>query len=343
VINPTSGKDYIKSVVVEALDLESKTIKSSTTEQTITPTSGKDGISSITVSPIVLETKSITQNGTYTPSQGKDGFDSVTVNVSGEEEPDLLYTYRSKSVITAEDLAGFTEIPEAMFYNDKNLISIDIPEGVRSIGESAFYGCTNLCHVGLPSTLRTIGGRAFQNCSSLYELHIPDGCALNGSYCIAGTKIKKIDLYYGYGGLYNASSLSGASNIESVFIKSDFVNFSYQFPINSFYELDFSGATNLTTISNSLFSNGDASILSIYLPDSVTTLVGRVFYGCLGIEEFSLPSGITTFSGSNPFYGCSNLEKIYVRGNSSCSTANTLSGLTPSNYNNAEIIYTVSE
>ena len=343
VINPTSGKDYIKSVTVEPMELETKTVKSTTTQQTIQPTAGKDGISEIIVEALELETKTITQNGTYTPTTGKDGFSEVTVNVSGEEEPDLLYTYRNKSVITAEDLAGFTEIPDRMFYSDSNLISIDIPEGVKSIGEYAFSGCSRLCHVELPSTLRSIKGGAFSNCSSLYELHIPDSCALNGYQCIVGTKIKKIDLYYGYGGAYNEGSLSGASNIESVFIKSDFVNFSYQFPINSFYELDFSGATNLTTISNKLFSNGNANILSIYLPDSVTTLVGQVFYGCSGIEEFSLPSGITTFSGSNPFYGCSNLEKIYVRGNSSCSTANTLSGLTPSDYNNAEIIYTVSE
>ena len=84
-ITPSSGKNGITEVTVEAIDTEQKTVKSTTSSQTITPTSGKF-IDEITVSPISLESKTTTilQNGTttITPSQNYDGISQVEVNVS---------------------------------------------------------------------------------------------------------------------------------------------------------------------------------------------------------------------------------------------------------------------
>lgn len=77
-VTPSSGYYGLSSVVVNPYVLDSKTVKSSTSKQTVT--SSKDGLSSVTVEPYVLDSKTVdpsTNNITVTSS--KDGLSSVTV------------------------------------------------------------------------------------------------------------------------------------------------------------------------------------------------------------------------------------------------------------------------
>lgn len=112
VITPTSPKNGITQVTVNAVDNtidqnitsgniksgvsilgvngsvvelqgETKTVKSTTTSQTVLPSSGKNGITEITVSPIDLETKSVTPSTsaqTINPTSGKDGISQINVS-----------------------------------------------------------------------------------------------------------------------------------------------------------------------------------------------------------------------------------------------------------------------
>jgi len=366
IITPTAGK-YIDSITVEAIELENKTVKSTTTEQTIQPTSGKDGISEITVealkyqekvvnpstesqeitpdtgydalskvtvNPIDLEDKTITKNGVYT-SEIKSGFGEVTVDV--KDETDLLYTYRNKNVITAEDLAGFTAISSHMFENDTNLVSIDIPEGVMTIEESAFYGCTNLVHVGLPSTLTKIGLNAFNNCTSLYKINIPNDCTYS-TVCFYNTPLREITCKRTSG--FTITSEVSSSYTEIVNIAEGVTETRYTVNSASVYQLNL--PSTLKTFGDSSLTN-NYCISSLTFPDSVISIKNYAIRNCYGLKSISLPSGITTFepsaiTNSNPF-----LKIIYVRGNSSCTTAATLSALTPSQLNNATVVYLENE
>lgn len=79
-----SGKTAVSKGVklTGTLGTETKTVKSTTSSQTVTPTAGKL-INEITVSPIDLETKTVTpttSSQTITPSVNKDGISEVTVN-----------------------------------------------------------------------------------------------------------------------------------------------------------------------------------------------------------------------------------------------------------------------
>lgn len=77
-VTPSSGYYGLSSVVVNPYDLDSKTVKSSTSRQTVT--SSKDGLSSVIVEPYVLDSKTVdpsTNNITVTSSN--DGLSSVTV------------------------------------------------------------------------------------------------------------------------------------------------------------------------------------------------------------------------------------------------------------------------
>ena len=77
-VTPSSGYYGLSSVTVDPYVLDSKTVKSSTSRQTVT--SSKDGLSSVIVEPYVLDSKTVdpsTNNITVTSS--KDGLSSVTV------------------------------------------------------------------------------------------------------------------------------------------------------------------------------------------------------------------------------------------------------------------------
>lgn len=76
-ITPTTGK-LINEIIVEPMDLETKNVTPSLTAQTILPTSGKDGISQINVggasSHLMSISDTITSNGTYYFNSGIEGI-----------------------------------------------------------------------------------------------------------------------------------------------------------------------------------------------------------------------------------------------------------------------------
>lgn len=64
-------------------NIESKTVKSSQTQQTITPPDGVDGFNPVIVSPFTLQSKTVspsTSQQVVKPDTGKDGLSQVTVN-----------------------------------------------------------------------------------------------------------------------------------------------------------------------------------------------------------------------------------------------------------------------
>ena len=81
-VSPDSGYDGFSSVTVSPIKLQSKPVSPLTTTVKVFPDTGYDGLSSVVVNAAPLETKNITHAGTFTPSSGKVGFSQVTVNDS---------------------------------------------------------------------------------------------------------------------------------------------------------------------------------------------------------------------------------------------------------------------
>lgn len=89
----------------------------------------------------------------------------------------------SVTAVTAEDLAGFTEIRPYAFAGCENLVSIEIPDSVTVIGDSAFYGCSALTTVQINETsnLSRIEETAFSSANLLESFYVPKTVSYIGS------------------------------------------------------------------------------------------------------------------------------------------------------------------
>ena len=142
--------------------------------QVISKSSGKDGMTQVT----------ITKPSTMVPANIKKGVNigGVTGTYEGESSggsSDKLAKLVDGTIteVTAEDLAGATQIRSYSFRECKSLTSVTIGNGVSSIGSSAFYGCSGLTSVIIGNSVTSISESAFQKCIGLTSITIPDSVA----------------------------------------------------------------------------------------------------------------------------------------------------------------------
>ena len=76
--------------------------------------------------------------------------------------------------VTADDLAGVTEIPRYLFEGCSQLKRVEIPSNITSIGYYAFVNCTSLERVVLMSkTPPTIQAGIFNGCPNTCKYAVP--------------------------------------------------------------------------------------------------------------------------------------------------------------------------
>lgn len=170
--------------------------------------------SEINISDTLPQEKSVeaTENGIVEvePDEGY-SLKKATVHVNVPILENKLASLIDGSIteITAEDLAGVTEIVDYALYNRSELKNITIPDTVTNIGISACEGCSKLetvimsnnvtsiskkmfdhCfelkNITLPDIVTNIGERAFYLAKNLKELNIPDSVTSLYSSCFAG-------------------------------------------------------------------------------------------------------------------------------------------------------------
>ena len=153
---------------------------------------------------------------------------------------------------------GVTIIGNSAFSNCSSLTSITIPDSVISIDRSAFSGCSNLTSINVPDSVTTIGNSAFSNCSSLTDVIIGNGVTSVGNSAfyncpIENAKIPTIAISY----ITN-------NNLKNVEI------------------------TSGDSIGEYAFKNC-SSIISVIIPNSVTSIGVGAFYGCSMLENLTIP------------------------------------------------------
>ena len=189
-----------------------------------------------------------------------------------------------------------------------SLTSITIPNSITSIGNSAFSGCSSLTSITIPNSVTSIGNSAFSGCFSLTSITIPNSVTSIGNSAFSGCVFTKENFI-------NNSSLNPETNnywgatiadyeIDGLFIRNDTVIYCKR------YVISITIPNNVTSIGNSAFS-GCSSLTSITIPNSVTSIGNSAFSGCSSLTSITIPNGVTSI-GDRAFYKCSSLTTITI-------------------------------
>lgn len=161
---------------------------------------------------------------------------------------------------------GVNRIGDACFSYCQNLTSVLFPETVRTIGNLAFYGCRNLTLVCLAEGLETLGHNPFLNCEKLSKIRIPQS-----------VKPSRNVYFHGCHALADADGFVIVNHVlhdyvgaqEELFIPND-----------------------VRVIANGALQ-GKNNLQTVWIPDSVETLGGNVFWSCRGLRRLHIPQSVT--------------------------------------------------
>lgn len=166
------------------------------------------------------------------------------------------------------------------------LTSVSLPKGITSIDDYVFYGCTDLVSVECASPLSAIGSNSFAKCSSLVDFELPTTIQSIGSYAFFECSSLAIDVIIPNVTKIESATFDGCSKITNVQL-----------------------SNQCEAIAS--FAFAETSISEITLPTTLKELGYGAFRGTL-LKTLTIPSSVTTCSGSELVKNCSELESIYV-------------------------------
>lgn len=205
---------------------------------------------------------------------------------------------------------NLTEIGIYTFLGCTSLAEIDMPDSVTEIDWSAFKDCTSLSKVKLSNNLTKIENRVFSGCTSLKEIAIPDGVTEIDYSAFSGcTSLQEITIPDSVTTVYD-TAFSNCTSLESITIGSGVENLGNGW-IDSCRRL----ANIIVSPENKTYSsvdgvlfNKDKSELLAYpignkrssytIPDGVTKIDQKAFYGCRYIETLTIPVSVAEIEAS---------------------------------------------
>ena len=233
------------------------------------------------------------------------------------------------------------EVPRFLCWECDNLEEIKIPSNINTIRRAAFSGCKSLYRIILPEYLTEIEPFVFDRCASLRQiitemknpfelsenfsgltylegsLIVPLGCKDAYAKCKGWDDFINVQEYIVFSDLLvkekclsnwdldkneyftdkEASSVYSLGNV-----------FSELNSIGNFEELKY--FISLKEIGDYAFYKCD-NLISIILPDSVSSIGNSAFEGCKKLDNISFPESVTTI-GSHAFSGCESLAGVLV-------------------------------
>ncbi|MCH5241143.1 MAG: leucine-rich repeat protein [Muribaculaceae bacterium] len=190
-----------------------------------------------------------------------------------------------QSLVTINLPDSLTSIGNGTFYECISLTSIEIPNSVISIEFDAFSFCQALVTINLPDSLTYIGDNAFRGCYSIITIDLPDSLTSIGETIFSGCSsletinVGKDNLYF--------SSLNG------VLFNKDMTSL-ILYPQGK-KGSEYTVPESVISIANYAFSNC-SSLISIDLPDSLTSIGETTFYGYYSLETINVGQDNLYFS-----------------------------------------------
>ena len=275
-------------------------------------------------------------------SIGNDAFAGCS-GLTSIEIPDSVtsigyYAFSGCSGLTSVTIGNsVTSIGNYAFSGCSGLTSIEIPDSVTSIGNSAFED-SGLGSITIPDSVTSIGNRAFSGCSSLTSVTIPDSVTSIGYsafsaddshtliiQCEADSRPSGWDenwtsciVVWGYpeNDIANDGNKYYTDDLGITYLLSDGNATVVGVAIGENGELTIPGQIEyngnryaVTEIAeNVLYDHND--LISIVIPDSVTSIGDYAFEHCSGLTSVTIGNGVTSI-GYYAFYGCLKLIEVY--------------------------------
>ena len=211
---------------------------------------------------------------------------------------------------------GLEDIHNEAFEYLPALKTVSIPSTVTWIGRNSFYECKNLTNLVLPDGLKNIKEYAFYNCGKLSSVTLPEGLLEIGSYAFADTGLKEVTV---------PSSINYIEESEYTFAFCDqleHVTFNAEKIWNSGFYMCESLTTvelsNVITIEPNAFMYSE-KLSSVNFPEGLWGIGSYAFYGCASLTSVTLPDSVTSLAydlefGDGNYAGtfahCNNLKEV---------------------------------
>ena len=251
--------------------------------------------------------------------------------------PDSVTSIGGRAFASCSNLAEFVVSENNTAYQsiDGNLYSKDgktlvqyisqkpnaafvVPNSVTVIGNYAFYECDNLTGVVIGDSVTSIGNHAFAYCDNLTSVIIGNGV----------TSI-------GYEAFYDCDNLVFHEYKHGKYLGNDNNPYLVLVALKSKNYSSYTIHSQTKVIVSSTFSDCD-NLMSIVIPDSVTSIEEHAFAYCDNLTSVVIGDGVAsidvnafyycrsltnvvigssvTLIGDHAFYYCSSLEQVYYHG-----------------------------